>query len=107
MPHSTAGLLVTPLGRLRRTGTTARQWPPRKLQKLSLEQWRAVVLQPASTFGFESDFWTAKRLHQVIGQLFAMSVAPRTIVRRLQEAGLTCQKPTREHFEADPVARQE
>jgi len=80
---------------------------PRKLQEVTLEQWRAVILQPASTFGFETDFWTAKRVHQVITQQFAVSVAPRTIVRRLQEAGLSYQKPTREYFEADPVARQE
>jgi transposase len=80
---------------------------PRKLQEVSAEQWRSVVLQPASAFGFETDFWTAKRVHQVITQKFAVSVTPRTIVRRLQEAGLSYQKPTREYFEADPVARQE
>jgi transposase len=80
---------------------------PRKLRELTLEQWRAIILQPASAFGFETDFWTAKRLHQVITQRHAVSVGQRTIVRRLHEAGLSYQKPTREYLEADPVAREE
>jgi transposase len=90
-------------GLLRRPGSGR----PRKLQDLTIEHWRDMVLQPASTFGFETDFWTAKRVHQVITQQFSITVTPRTIVRRLQEAGLTYQKPEREYCEADPVARQE
>jgi transposase len=80
---------------------------PRKLRELTLEQWRGIILQPASDFGFETDFWTAKRLHQVITERYAISVGQRTIVRRLHEAGLSYQKPTREYLEADPVAREE
>jgi len=80
---------------------------PRKLQNLSLSQWREMVLKPASTFGFETDFWTAKRIHQVVTQRFDADVNVRTILRRLQEAGLSYQKPTREYFEADPEARQQ
>jgi transposase len=80
---------------------------PRKLQDWTAQQWRDVVLQPASAFGFETDFWTAKRLHQVVAERFTAVVSLRTILRRLQEAGLTYQKPTREYFEAAPDARQE
>jgi transposase len=80
---------------------------PRKLQEITLEQWRTVILQPASAFGFETDFWTAKRVHQVISQQFGLAVGTRTIVRRLHDAGLSYQKPTREYCEADPLARQE
>src|SRR3954454_14587888 len=47
---------------------------PRKAQEITPEQWRAVILQPASTFGFETDFWTAKRVHPVITQRFSVSV---------------------------------
>src|SRR4029077_4734014 len=80
---------------------------PGEPPELTSEQWRAIIMQPASAFGFETDFWTAQRVHQVITQQFAVSVAPRTIIRRLQEAGLSYQKPTREYFEADPAARQQ
>jgi transposase len=80
---------------------------PRKLQELTAEQWRGIVLRPASQFGFETDFWTSRRVHQVVTQQVGVSVAPRTILRRLQEAGLTYQKPEREYHEADPEARRE
>lgn len=80
---------------------------PRKLCAITLEQWRTLILKPASKFGFETDFWTAKRLHQVLTKQYAVAVAQRTVVRRLHEAGLSYQKPTREYLEADPVARQE
>src|SRR5262245_35819750 len=53
---------------------------PRKLQAITLDQWRSVILQPASTFGFETDFWTAKRAHQVITQQLGVEVGTRTIV---------------------------
>lgn len=80
---------------------------PRTLREVTPEQWRAIILKPASEFGFETDFWTAKRLHQVLTKRYAVSVAQRTVVRRLHEAGLSYQKPTREYLEADPAVRQE
>jgi transposase len=97
--HDQAG---GPEGLLRRPGSGR----PRKLQELTPDQWRDIVLKPATAFGFETDFWTARRVHQVV-TLQSAAVSPRTILRRLQEAGLTYQKPVREYFEADPVARQE
>ena len=39
---------------------------PRKLEELTQDDWRTIVLQPASAFGFESDLWTVGRLHGVI-----------------------------------------
>jgi transposase len=92
-----------PQGLLRRPGSGR----PRKFQQFTPQQWLDIVLKPASSFGFETDFWTARRVHQVLTQQFAASVSLRTILRRLQEAGLSYQKPQREYFEADPVARQQ
>lgn len=89
---------------LRRTPGSGR---PRKLRSFTPKQFHDLVVQPASTFGFETDFWTAKRLHQVIAEQYDRAVSIRTILRRLHDAGLTYQKPTREYVEADAVARQE
>jgi transposase len=97
--HDEAG----PQGLLRQRGSGR----PRTLQELTAQQWRDIVLQPAQAFGFETDFWTTRRVHQVICRQHAASVSRRTILRRLREAGLTYQKPEREYFDADPVARQE
>src|SRR5262245_59225533 len=76
-----------PQGLLRRRGSGR----PRKLQELTAHQWRDVVLQPAGAFGFETAFWTTRRVHQVITRQLAASVSRRTILRRLREAGLTYQ----------------
>lgn len=80
---------------------------PRVLENLDEEELRAIVLQPASTFGYESDLWTVGRLHQVIFERYQIAVSRDTIWRRLREAGLTYQKPEREYYEIDEEARRE
>ena len=79
---------------------------PRKLEELDEGELRAIVLQPASTFGFETDLWTVGRLHRVIQDRHQIAISRDTVWRRLREAGLTYQKPEREYYEVDEEARQ-
>ena len=78
---------------------------PRKLEELTEDDWRGIVLQPASTFGYETDLWTVGRVHDVVHELYQVAVSRDTIWRRLREAGLTYQKPEREYYEIDEEAR--
>jgi transposase len=78
---------------------------PRKLQELTAGELRAVVLRPASSFGFETDLWTVGRLRRVIQDEFGVLISKNSVWRRLRDAGLTYQKPEREYFEADEEAR--
>jgi transposase len=80
---------------------------PPKLAQLTARHWRAIVLEPASAFGYETDFWTAQRVRQVVRREHGVVVSTRTILRRLRRAGLTYQKPEREYFEADPEVREQ
>lgn len=80
---------------------------PRLLQDLTETDLCAIILKPASSFGFETDFWTVGRLRQVIYETFAIRLSKNTIWRRLRDAGLTYQKPERRYFEVDEEARQE
>lgn len=80
---------------------------PRKLQDLTEEELRNIVLQPASDFGYETDLWTTGRLHAVIEDQYRVRVSKDTIWRRLREAGLTYQKPEREYYELDEETRQD
>lgn len=80
---------------------------PRVLEQLTEEELRALVLRPASAFGYETDLWTVGRLHQVIQERHHLAVSRDTIWRRLREAGLTYQKPEREYYEIDEEARQQ
>ena len=60
---------------------------PRKLAELDREQLWDIVLQPATTFGYEADLWTVGRLHEVITNRYRVAVSRDTIWRRLREAG--------------------
>ena len=79
---------------------------PRLLEELDEAALCRIVLQPASFFGFETALWTVGRLRRVIQEKYAIVVSSDTVWRRLQDAGLTYQKPERQYFEIDEEARQ-
>jgi transposase len=80
---------------------------PRKLTELGEADFRWLVLQPASAFGYETDLWTVGRLQVVLEGYVGIDLSRDTVWRRLREAGLTYQKPERHYWEADEEARQE
>ena len=79
---------------------------PRKLADLDPRSLRSIVMAPASRYGYETDFWTTRRLRQVISAEFRVTLSKQTVLRRLHEAGLTYQKPEREYFELSEDERQ-
>jgi transposase len=80
---------------------------PRKLDDLDNAALRRVVMAPASQYGYDTDFWTTRRLIQVIAATFDVQLSKQTVTRRLHAAGLTYQKPEREYFELSEEERQE
>ncbi len=78
---------------------------PRKLEELTEEELRQIVLPGAMAFGFETDLWTVSRLRRVISDKFRIQLSKNTIWRRLRDAGLTYQKPEREYYEIDEATR--
>lgn len=79
---------------------------PRKLERLDHVALKRIVLAPASDYGYETDFWTTRRLIQVVHAEFGATLSKQTVMRRLHEAGLTYQKPEREYFELSEEERQ-
>ena len=79
---------------------------PRKLDEVDQNTLKTIVLAPASDYGYETDFWTTRRLIQVFQSEFQVVVSKQTVIRRLHEAGLTYQKPEREYFELSEKDRQ-
>ena len=79
---------------------------PRKLEELTEEELKAIVLHGATDFGFETDLWTVGRLRRVIREQYAIDLSGNTVWRRLREAGLTYQKPEREYYEIDEATRE-
>jgi transposase len=80
---------------------------PRKIAELTGDDWYDIILQPASAFGFETDLWTVRRVHQVLRSEYDAVVSLDTVWRRLREVGLTYQKPERQYFQIDEQAREE
>jgi transposase len=80
---------------------------PRMLTNLDSDALVDIVLTPATEFGYETDFWTTRRLIQVIWSQFRVVISKRTVLRRLHEAGLTYQKPEREYFQLSEEERAE
>lgn len=78
---------------------------PRKLEDLTEEELRRIVLAGACAYEFETDLWTVSRLRRVIADEFHISLSKNTIWRRLRDAGLTYQKPEREYYEIDEATR--
>ncbi len=78
---------------------------PRKLEELSENELRALVLQGAQHFGYETDLWTVGRLRRVISEEFSIVLSKNTVWRRLRDAGLTYQQPEREYYEIDEESR--
>ena len=80
---------------------------PRKLTELDAAGLKNIILLPASEYGFETDFWTTRRLLQIVRSEFGVVVSKQTMMRRLHEAGLTYQKPERQYFEMSEEEREE
>ena len=80
---------------------------PRLLADLCDNALLEIVLQPATTFGYETDLWTIGRLHQVVQEQYDTTISRHTVWRRVRDAGLTYQKPERQYFQIDEEAREE
>jgi transposase len=78
---------------------------PRKLANLDVDALLDIVFAPATAFGYETDFWTTRRLIQVIGSQCGATLSKQTVMRRLHEAGLSYQKPERQYFELSEEER--
>jgi transposase len=79
---------------------------PRALSELKGEDFRDIVLKPASAFGYETDFWTCRRVCDVINEQYGVSVSRCTLWRRLRETELSYHKPEPRYMEACEEERQ-
>lgn len=64
-----------------------------------------IVLKPASKFGYETDFWTCRRLIQTMEDEFKLIVSQPTMWRLLRDLQLTYQKPEKRYFQANKRKR--
>ena len=77
----------------------------RILDERMLQRLYRIVLRPATKFGYETDFWTCRRLIQVAWKKLGVKVSQPTMWRMLGHCKLTYQKPERRYHEADESKR--
>jgi transposase len=77
----------------------------RILDKKMLKRLYRIVLRPATEFGYETDFWTCRRLIQVVWKKLGVKVSQPTMWRVLRDCELTYQKPERRYMEASERKR--
>ena len=78
----------------------ARSGRPRGLSDEHARGIRRAILKPASKVGFETDFWTCRRIVQFAKRELKVRVSLPTVWRHLRDAGLTYQKPEKRYLEA-------
>lgn len=72
--------------------------------KLSLRKKKKLIgllLRGPVAFGYSTDFWTTRRVAEVIGREFRIDYHPNHIWRVLMGLGWSCQKPERRARERD------
>ena len=78
---------------------------PAKLGWLEDDEFKAVVCSRATDHGYETDFWTCRRVLQVLRREYGVRVSRQTVWRRLRDIGLTYQKPERRYLQASEAER--
>lgn len=78
---------------------------PRIINQQLMARISRVIMQPASKYGFETDFWTCRRIIRIIFEHFHMRVSQPTMWRVLRALDLTYQKPDRKYNEGSDRIR--
>jgi len=80
---------------------------PRKIDRQIIDALKEIILKPATEFGFETDFWTCRRMRIVAKSKLRVKVSQPTMWRMLRSLDLTYQKPERIYHEGSDQAREE
>ncbi len=77
----------------------------RTLDRHQLRKLFRIVLRPASKYGYETDFWTCRRIIHIAWKELRVRVSQPTMWRMLRDWNLTYQKPQRRYKEASKAQR--
>jgi len=66
-----------------------------------------LIMKPATSFGFETDFWTSARLIKVAKQQLRITVSRSTMCKMLRDSEFSYKKPERRYYQASEDLRQE
>lgn len=75
---------------------------PAKLTKSDINKLLKIIMKPASRYGYETDYWSLRRIRQIIKEKFKISISDTTIRNILHKEEFSYKQPERRYYEADP-----
>lgn len=94
------------LSKLKRNKTLERRRQPGsgrppKLNKDQIRKLTRLILKPASKYGYETDFWTSKRIMEIAKKILKITISKTTMNNMLNEERYSYKKPEKRYYEAN------
>lgn len=80
---------------------------PPKIDQTSGKKIIKIISQPASKYGYDSDFWTTRRIVQVTRKELKLKISRMAVLRVLRKFEQSYRRPEVRYYEADTKAQQE
>lgn len=79
---------------------------PNKLTNEDVKKLTRLILKPASRYGYETDFWTIKRIIDLAKKYLKMRISKTTMYEILYNEEYSYKKPEKRYYEADKKEQQ-
>ncbi len=76
------------------------------LNKERIKKLLKIILKPASKFGFETDFWTLKRIRVIAEKKLNIKISKTSMYEALYNENYSYKKPEKRYYEADEERKQ-
>jgi len=80
---------------------------PSKLTEKQIKKLLKIILKPASDHGFETDFWTIKRIITIAKKKLRVNISKTTMYGVLYNESFSYKKPEKRFYEADRKKQEE
>jgi transposase len=80
---------------------------PKKMTENQIKQIIKMILKPASRYGYETDFWTIRRIIQVAKKILNLVISKTTMYEMLYNVNYSYKKPEKRYYEANKMEQEE
>jgi transposase len=79
---------------------------PSKLSGQEIKKLTNIILNPASAYGYETDFWTIRRIIDIAKKYLKLKISKTSMYEILYDEEYSYKKPEKRYYEADVEAQQ-
>ena len=79
---------------------------PSKLTDKEIKKITRLILNPASKYGYETDFWTIRRIIDITKKVLGIKISKTSMYEMLYNEDYSYKKPEKRYYEADEEAQQ-